>query len=78
MSGDWFVTGGWLFACATTSTWLTSSFMRHGLYRLGVLWVSCVAYLTNGIVLIDRSPFSFCVAFVTHDEPRSGLYVPPC
>jgi hypothetical protein len=45
---------------------------------LSVLWVSCVAYLTNGIVLIDRSPFSSCVAFVTHDEPRSCLYVPPC
>ncbi|KAL9991600.1 hypothetical protein Hdeb2414_s0952g00967481 [Helianthus debilis subsp. tardiflorus] len=57
MSGVWFVTGGWLFACATTATRLTSSDVCLGLYSLSRLWVSCVAYLHHGIVPIDQSCF---------------------
>jgi len=57
MSGVWFVMGGWLFACATTSTLHTSSVVCLGMYCLGRLLVSCVAYLNDGIVLIDRFQF---------------------
>lgn len=57
MSGVWFVTGGWLFACATTFTWHTSSVVCLGLYRLSGMWVSCAAYLIDGIVSIDQSGF---------------------
>lgn len=61
MSGVWFVMGGWLYACATTSTWLTSSFVCMGMCILYGLWVFCVAYLTKGIVLIKLDNFSSCV-----------------
>lgn len=37
------------------------------LIALGILWVSCVAYLIDGIVLV-YSPFSSCVAHAAWDE----------
>ena len=57
MSCVWFVTGGWLFACATTATRLTSSDVCLGLYSLSRLWVFCVAYLRYGILPPDQTCF---------------------
>ena len=56
---EWFLVchGGWLFACATTSTLHTSSVVCLGLYRLYGVLVSCAAYLIDGIVSIDQSRF---------------------
>lgn len=45
---------------------------------LSILWVSCVAYLIDGIVWVNRRPFSSCVAHAAWDEPRSDFCDPPC
>lgn len=68
---EWYlVCYGWLVsACAATSSraYLFSCAARH--FCLEHLVVSCVSYLIDGIVSVDRRPFSSCVAHAAWDEP---------
>jgi hypothetical protein len=76
---EWFlVCYGWLALCLRNNFHLAYLFScLPRLYCLGGLWVSCVAYLINGIALVDRGPFSSSVITMTFDEPWSGLFGPP-
>ena len=60
----------------TTSTWHTSSVDCLGVFRLSMLWVSCVAYLSYGILLGWSKLLSSCVTNVASDEPWSCLFAP--
>ena len=69
MSGIWFVTGGWCLLAQQLPRVHTSSVVRQGIFVLSIWWVSCVSYLIDGIVSVDRRPFSSCVAHAALDEP---------
>jgi hypothetical protein len=68
MSGVWFVSGGWLSACATTSTWHTSSVTRQGFIALGALWFT-VLYTYVTVLFGFNNSHSSVVMLVAWGEP---------
>lgn len=68
---------GWLVIClsSTFHAFIPLQLCYKTSSVLSMLWVSCVAYLIDGIVWRDQSPFCYA-SLAALNEPRNGLCGP--